>query len=227
MQRLSDSPHLRHLTQLNLCENPLQDEGLAALASATFRDRVESLQLRANNIQPAGWEALARRSASWSQLQELDLDNNALGPLNLPGTGSPVRFPRLKKLFLIRNHLGDSGVERLMKSLECPELKILNLDQNQITSAGVEALAQSPNLQHIQYLGLNVNPLSDAAALALIESPYLSNIKGLSLQRVPFSKSMVQALKRRFGKKVYHSSPSRSISLLPSEDTSPDFDIPF
>jgi uncharacterized protein (TIGR02996 family) len=167
LEALVDSPHLGGLTKLFLSGNQITDFGLGhALALWIVLPRLTELDLRDNLITDEGIAALDIASPL-SRLETLWLVNNQIGDHGVWRLAMDFRLSSLRHLYLNHNQIGDSGVMILAGSLLLPALRELDLRDNHITFAGARALLASPFLQGLTELLLTGNPIDRRTAAAL------------------------------------------------------------
>ena len=103
-------------------------------------------------------------------LCELDLSNNALGPLGaVPQLVEAIAHAPLRRLRLEGNELRDEGCSLLARALLAPALRQLDLGRNSVGAAGCRALAESLALRGcmLRALDLSENRVGNGGAVAL------------------------------------------------------------
>jgi uncharacterized protein (TIGR02996 family) len=172
---LADCPRLESLIHLDLCDNYVGDEGLAALAASPYLTHLRKLSLH-DYIGAQGAAALAQ-APNLAGLTYLD----------------------------IRCDIGPEGARALAASPYLYQLKSLLLHGGCIGDEGVKALARSRVLANLEYLGLSSNDLTDDGARALAATPYLERLKQGGLEMGccnSLTADGMQALRARFGDAV-------------------------
>ncbi|MBX9627668.1 MAG: hypothetical protein K2X82_27965, partial [Gemmataceae bacterium] len=171
-------PVVRGLDHLDLSNNPLGPDGVAALAEARGVRGVSVLKLGETKAGVAGVEALAA-SGVLAGVRWLDLSGNRLGPV---------------------------AVGKLAGSRQARGLRVLKLSDNRVEDKGAAALAASPHLAGLVELDLEDAGVKDAGMIALAESPHLDNLVRLDLRdrqtRRPPGAEARRALLERFGPRV-------------------------
>ncbi len=117
---------------LNLSGKKIGDKGLTVLLKQEFLKDLKKMDLRYNEISPAGAKMLA----------------------NTP------TFKKLKILILKHNFFSDEGAIALAKSNSFPKLENLQLGWNEVRDAGALALAESQNFPKLKKLDLRGNFLA-------------------------------------------------------------------
>jgi hypothetical protein len=148
------------LSELDLGNNPLGDEGVAAFADAASGPSVllpnlTRLQLWSVRVGDVGIQALAGAlakdggQACLPALTDLRLWGNQIGDEGLAGLADACAkgaLPLLSSLRMWSNRIGDHGLAAFVGAgtggRALPKLKRLDLDRNQIGDAGLAALAQ-------------------------------------------------------------------------------------
>jgi uncharacterized protein (TIGR02996 family) len=150
MAILAQAP-LSQLRELDLCENALSSDGLAAVAQAPGLTLLTKLRLFQNPLGEGAGEVLAKASFKVSYL-ELD----EVG-------------------------LGDVGLSALVRSDRLESLTFLTVSENGLTAASARMLAQTPHLGQLRHLDLSENPLGSDGALAVLAAPSLPSLQHLDL----------------------------------------------
>ncbi len=136
---------------LNLSGKKIGDKGLAVLLKQDFLKDLKKIDLRYNEISPAGAKMLA----------------------NTP------TFKKLKTLILKHNFFSDEGAIALAKSKNFPKLEDLQLGWNEVRDAGGLALAESQNFPVLKKLDLRGNFLASHTKEVLRSS--FSHLKSLRI----------------------------------------------
>jgi uncharacterized protein (TIGR02996 family) len=176
---LFDLPVLRELDHLDLSDNRLNADGVAALAESRATCGLRVLNLSGTRPGVTGIRALTEEKSRLGRLRGLDVSDNGLGPV------------------AVKDLAGAPGLRKL---------QVLNLDKNPVRNAGAIALAKSPHLSELLELDLSDAEIRDAGAVALAESPHLENLLRLNLRcrKVgrPLGAPARRALRERFGGRV-------------------------
>jgi uncharacterized protein (TIGR02996 family) len=236
-QSLVDSPHLVSLQTLDLGNNEVGDNTAKAFAKV-HRPALRTLELADNAITHDGLAALAN-AGTLSGLRKLNLQNSpaigaegvrtlaeaeglpALEYLNISRSGltcfsgygrqaarghleafaefihSPF-VERLKRLEIARANLGRAGTILIAESKAVRGLTSLELGHNLIDSTGVIALALSANLANLRSLAL-CDLVEESAARTIIDSPHMRNLVRLEIAIRQPSQGCLDALQARFG----------------------------
>lgn len=117
---------------LNLAGKKIGDRGLGVLLKQEFLGNLKKLDLRYNELSPAGAKMLA---------------------------GAPPFF-KLKTLILKHNFFADEGTIALAGSTSFPLLESLQLGWNEVRDSGALALVESPNFPRLKKLDLRGNFLA-------------------------------------------------------------------
>jgi len=156
---LAGCPALAEIRQLDFIDyfvDPLDAEGMRALAQSPYLGRLQELDLYSNNLGDAGVSALA--TAVWlPQLTFLNLSDNGVSAL---GLAMLVNAPlgQLRHLELGGNQINDQGAAVLARSQLLSQLHYLGLEGNQLTGEGCRVLRSSPYLPASAQLRLPGNP---------------------------------------------------------------------
>ncbi|KAL0208034.1 hypothetical protein P9112_010621 [Eukaryota sp. TZLM1-RC] len=156
------------LTQLNLSDNNIADEGASSLARALESNyTLTQMNLSDNNIADEGASSLARALESNYTLTQLNLSDNNIAD---EGASSLARALEsnytLTQLNLSDNNIADEGASSLARALESNStLTQLNLSDNNIGYEGASALAHAVERNFtLTELVLWFNNISDEAA---------------------------------------------------------------
>ena len=175
--RLSRSPHLHHLTHLDVSYNHLGMLGVHALAHAEALAGLEELELAGNGLEARGVGVLLGRS-DWRGLRQLELSQNRLGDEGCVELARAPAAARLTELGVACNDIGDGGARALAIS-QGPSLERLELGRNRIGPRGVRVLAESCASLHA--LDLSDNPLGADGVCALAEGERWGGLRRLDL----------------------------------------------
>src|SRR5262249_49081824 len=106
VRELASSPHLGHLSGLQLSAHRIGTAGASALASSPHLRNLTTLDLSGNDIGDEGARVLAA-SPSLSNLRKLDLGGNGIGDEGAAAMATSVHLHRqnLENLDLTRNHI--------------------------------------------------------------------------------------------------------------------------
>lgn len=171
-----DIGKLIKLTELNLAENPIGDQGVIVISQKLKKlialdisyssicdeglmqvclniSRLKILKLGGNNISDKGFQYISNHL---SHLESLNLSNNDSIEINI--TINSNNLTRLKELNLSHCNINDDGLKNL-RNLR--KLEIINFSWNQITVAGIVSLQNMINLKELY---LENNLLDDSGA---------------------------------------------------------------
>ena len=102
----------------------------------------------------------------------------------------------------LRRCLRLDGVEALAAG-SLPALVELDLSQCRVHDEGVRILAQSPLMTRLRTLRLTCAELTNTGARLLLEAPAAQKLQALHLEYNGLNKAMQQALKVKFGERVF------------------------
>jgi hypothetical protein len=175
-QALCVSENLGGLCSLDLSNNKLGNDGVAALAEAGFGP-LEYLNLKDNRVGAPGLIALA--GAAWADsLRRLDLGGNLVLDTGMAALMSSPSLAGLESLDLNVTGTSRDTVFRIAEG-PLPRLRSLSLGGNHLGDQPIIALANSPALANLTSLQLYACGLGEEAALALAASPYLTQLSFL------------------------------------------------
>ncbi|XP_051763715.1 NACHT, LRR and PYD domains-containing protein 12-like isoform X4 [Ctenopharyngodon idella] len=170
-----------HLTELNLSENKIGDEGLMLLSDGLMDPhcKLENLMLSRCNITAEGCAALASALRSNSHLRELNLSGNIIGDGGLTLLSDGLKDPhcKLEKLWLFDCNITAEGCAALASALRSnSHLRELNLSGNIIGDGGLTLLSdglKDPHckLEKLRLWGCNIT----AEGCAVLASALRSN----------------------------------------------------
>ncbi len=205
---LAGSPHLGRLEALWLglgqySRNQIGAAGCAALAAEAALPALLRLDLDFNSVGDDGWLAMVR-SGKLARFTELRLQKCLLGDASALPMFSRGRLDALATLDLSHNQLSAASAGALAAAAPAA-LRALWLYGNPIGDAGAIALAEAPWTRQLVELNLELTGLTDAGAAALVRSPYLGELRRLacSLQKPALSPSTLEALRARFGERLW------------------------
>ncbi len=180
IRTLLNSPHLRHLTHLDLSFNLLRTEGAESLEKSPYLSNVTHLNLSGCRLNGA---AIAQLVASphLTNLVELELGHNELDDDACEALSNSPNMAKLTRLDLDMMPLGDRAAMALATSPHITRLTRLSVSNNSIGAAGVEALVGSPNAANLGHLRLWSTAMGDDGALAIARSPHLGNLTDLDI----------------------------------------------
>ncbi len=194
---LAHSPNAANLKSLNLRDNQVGYDGVAALAGSPYLAKLTYLDIGVNNFSEtmgAAGATVIANSAYMANLRTLNLGNHLIGPDGVRAIAISPYLNKLESLELCGNNMTDDGVEALAASPNMANVRTLGLGWNAIGEDGVEALAASPNMANILSLDLAGNDLLSDAAVAIAESPHLTKVTTLNLRFNRVGLAGVQAL---------------------------------
>jgi uncharacterized protein (TIGR02996 family) len=166
-------PVLHGLEVLDLSDNPLNVEGVEALAESGALRGVRVLRLGKTLPGVPGGKALTE-TGSLTGVRSLDLSSNRLGPVAVKMVAESAAARGLRVLNLAHNPVGDAGAQALANSRALSGLLELDLGDAELTDAGAVALADSPHLGNLLRLNLATHSatgrkLGPTARAALVE----------------------------------------------------------
>jgi Ran GTPase-activating protein (RanGAP) involved in mRNA processing and transport len=121
------------MKELDLRENQIGDDGVAALAQAlTIKQGLLTLDLRENQIGNKGAQSIANALSNQCTLTDLNLSDNQIGNDGARSLAHSLALnSHLKRLLLYANLIGDSGAESFLRSMEFNDsLTHLDLSRN-------------------------------------------------------------------------------------------------
>ncbi len=136
---LADTPHASVLSCLHLINTGLTDDGLTRLAASKRLLGLRTIHLNSNHIEGPGLTALAQ-SPTFADLTTLCLKRNRVATHSTAPLQALASLPQLTSLDLSYNYIGDRGAEALAKAA-LPRLEHLDLAYNDIRDVGAAALA--------------------------------------------------------------------------------------
>lgn len=206
---LARAPALRHITMLDLSDNPIGLYGLGHLMGSPHIEGLEVLRL--DGVRPVGQglELLATSgrlrhltSLIWTRsthdavgvralcastqleaLSSLDLsDNGALGKEEVEALSQSPLFPRLQALTLHNIPLKMSGLTALVRRADPSSLRQLGLRATGIHDAALQMLARSANMEHLERLDLGEHICTDQGVCAMARSTHFPGLTSLDLR---------------------------------------------
>lgn len=165
------SPHLGALSSLHLADNELEAPCGEALASMTLPN-LQTLNLSNNWLEREGVAALAQ-GPQMSRLRSLDLEDNFRGEEGARSLAASPRLHHLTDLNLGSNELGVWGTRAITHSPHLHRLRRLHLPDNQLGNEGAALLADAPQLAGLTMLDLRRNGITETGAQAIRTSPHL------------------------------------------------------
>jgi hypothetical protein len=192
---LVPSPHLGHLTHLDLSGNHIGVRGAADLATATL-PALRVLQLRNNPIRDGLCPLIL---GPWPALEHLDVDACGLrgGGATALADSSLVR--RLRALLVSGNPDVPTAAWVRLASAPCARLTRLEVRNPAVTEDVLVALAANPALANLRVLNLGLASVTDRGARALSESPHLRGLTSLRLPDKLLSAAVRDGLRAAFG----------------------------
>lgn len=180
LRAFCSSPHLTHLTGLDLSLNNLDTEAVGVLRQAPFFPRLDSLNLGSNlDIGATAVEYLVDVQES-VQLKKLNLEFNTIGAAGLQAlTSNRAFYGGLTSLNLTGCDISTAGAYALAHA--SGHLASLCISENPLGDDGVQELAGSPALARLSELNLNHTELGSAAGTALARSRFFRGLASLSL----------------------------------------------
>jgi uncharacterized protein (TIGR02996 family) len=155
---LAQSDNLNRLRELYVSGVGASDRGALALAGGRFRSLTD-LDLRDNEVGDEGVEALTNWNWAGDRIQALYLVNNDIEERGGSALATTTHLPNLARLYLNHNRVGDATARAFAASPHRGALRDLDLRRCGITDEGALALAESPLVRHLQMLWLTANPI--------------------------------------------------------------------
>ena len=130
------------LVHLNLRDNEIEIDGCEAIAASIGSvPQLQSLNLRQNQIASSGTEILCQSLESHPSITALDLRENSIRPEGAEAIGKLIGANmNLRYMCLCRNALGDDGAKAIGANLGKASLKELYMQDAHINNEGGEAL---------------------------------------------------------------------------------------
>jgi len=173
---LALAPLWSTLVHLALGDNPLGDDGVAALVSGEAA-QLQTLDLRWASLRDAAFTTLAK-----------------------------ARCPRLRTLVLAGNRPSIDGVVDLLRSPLLAHLELLDLSRCELTADAAAVIAASPQLGTLKTLDLRRNDFDEYKLLDLARSPHLASVAlELSGEPWRYPVPIREELEGRFGRNWYWS----------------------
>ncbi|MBA4186657.1 MAG: hypothetical protein C0467_01425 [Planctomycetaceae bacterium] len=185
MEKLTASPLLSSVRELDLCGNELGNGGTNLLVRSPYLKHLDSLDLGFNGLDDSGVNALARAS-TLVNLTSLSLnDNTQITSAGIISLSESPFFAALTTLDLAGNDIDDAGVRALVAGKMLPRLHTLRLRGNPIDDGGAVSLVGSTllarMLSRLPHLELRVNAIGADGAVALARSPVLARCQYLDM----------------------------------------------
>jgi uncharacterized protein (TIGR02996 family) len=174
------SVRLPALERLDLSNNQLGDDGLAALLGGPLLSSVRHLGLSNNSIRERGGVALA--ASAWSGTPEtLDLSGNALGPDTLEALADSPLLAGLRQLNLRGNFNAGTAARVLARSRHARRLEALSLAGCDLSDWAAAAFAGSECPPSLHELDLRDNLLDESSLIALLTASSTPGLQRLLL----------------------------------------------
>lgn len=181
------------LAELDISDNPLDDSGAEALASALARMRISTLRARNCGFTGEGVVALLRAGAG--RLQHVDLGRNPLRAKGVEALARARELSSVERLDLSETECGAGGGRALTESPNLSCLRYLELNSNQLGDEGARALADGARaFPRLESLSLADNRLGVRAAAALAASPIAAHLSMLDLSYNPLGDAGIEAV---------------------------------
>jgi len=191
----SDWPRFSRLRTLDLSENSLITETVAAFAHSELMGQLESLRLADCELDPQSAEYLS--SAAWPRLRRLDLANNYLGREGVRLLLDGIWLESLEELDLSYNEIDPATAYQLQNIPPQSALRSLNLSSNLIGNVGLEEIAQVEGWESLSKLNLNDNGLTPSGINSLMRATWWPQLTSLSLAVNQLGDESIQALCRK------------------------------
>ncbi|MDP1822653.1 MAG: hypothetical protein Q8L48_05410 [Archangium sp.] len=184
---------LGQLTELDLANNLMGDDGLAALSKTTALTGVRLLQLDGNAIKGPGIAALGR-SALLAKVEELSLRHNKFQNTGAKGFAASKNVRALQVLSLGHNWLGVQGLEAMLENPALTHLEQVREGMNNYGPQLGRSFAASKTLR-LWTLSLGPDATTDALSKLLV-APRLGTLELLTLHCQAFDDAMVELLEK-------------------------------
>jgi uncharacterized protein (TIGR02996 family) len=185
---LAENLALPGLRWLDLSNQGIGAEGVAALAASPHLSGLTGLNLQGNNLTSAGLRALTRsphlRGLTHLDLSGADFEEGRLNHFDADGLDALGRWPaaaELRALWLCCANVEDGGMRALAEAGSFRELQKLDLAMNWLTAEGVLALASMPGIAGLRKLNLSLNSLDLAGVQELTRAAPFTRLHTLRL----------------------------------------------
>ncbi|HVL16313.1 MAG TPA: TIGR02996 domain-containing protein [Gemmata sp.] len=184
---IANAPQFASLRGLELTNNEIGPDGVAALATSPYLCGLRDLDLAggsnsANMIGPEGAAHIAE-SDNFHQLESLNLVFNGILDAGFVALAESPRLPALQSLNVHCNGVTDYGIRALARSEGLPALNWLNLcgarHDTGISAEGIRELVNSPRMNRLTGLKLASNQIGNEGAFALADAPAARNLREL------------------------------------------------
>ncbi len=200
--RLGSVPEAASVRRLDLAGNALGANGIAALGRSPYLKNLRQLGLDSNEIGDEGGVALEQALDSLPNLEELQLQDNDLGPIAAAAIATSPLAARLLALGLAHNRLGDAGAAALAHGPGWYALRLLDLERNGISLGAAASLLTAPNAALLTRVNFTHNALAGQTDLysltqrkvALLESSFAK----IAAERADFSERFYGRLFARY-----------------------------
>lgn len=152
--------------------------GLERLLASGALARVRRLTLRGQKLGPEG----ARRLASLTSLEQLVIEDDALGPKGGAALAAAAELSSLRSLTLRGCELGDKGVRALVASKHLAGLERLDVAGNKLNGRKLPAVLDALALPALRQLGLADSNLKVDGARVLAATRALDRVEQLDLR---------------------------------------------
>jgi len=175
-------------------------EAAGALAASDCGRALVELELENQPLGPDGMAALA--SAALWNLEKLSVPNCGIGDEGAWELFSGEPFENLRDLDLSENGLTADACRALAQASDLSQLEQLALCDNRITADGVAALATAPHLGRLRRLNLYSNPIGPEGGRAILASRHWGGLEHLSLTNCGVGVAVVEDLRWVYGQKA-------------------------
>jgi hypothetical protein len=187
------------LRKLALPGNRLTAETIARLVRSHAMDAVEELDLGDNSLGPEGLAALAR--GRFPALRSLRLVRTRPEVAGVEALAGAAFFPQLRSLVLAGNNLHSAAALAVARA-PAEDLRVLDLSGNCVAVPGALRLAESPRLRNLLVLDLADSLVGVPGAAAVADSPHLTGLLHLNFSGNPINPEAADRLRARFGDRV-------------------------
>ena len=144
-RRLAAVPEAATLQQLDLSGNALGSAGVDAVALSPYLKNLRRLSLNSNDIADESGPATARALEMLPNLEEVQLQDNGLGPATAVALATSPVAARLVRVDVAHNRLGDAGAGALAQG-RWHALRELDVERNNIGLGAAASILTAPGM---------------------------------------------------------------------------------
>ncbi len=198
---LATAPQMASVERLWLSDCGLTDVGLAEILACGWFDKLSRLHLGNDVMGSATDEALG--TAKLPALTQLLIGSCHLRDTGVETLANGSLMSQLEQLDVTLNELGPASARAIAVCGRTHKLKELNFGCTEIGDEGVIALMASPHFPTLTSLMLSSLSLTDRGADAVLNAKWLSQLKTLFLSYNSISPNKRAELVQRFGKVLW------------------------